>query len=148
MTEWHDTAACPEGCTYVADRAFIHPTPAQMAAAEHTLGRILRALVGLLDGESLFVPIGRFALPGWPGCNVWYLFQCAECEEMSVDYPRGSGYLSFTCQNAACGTKWIVRGRAFYEAAGCLPPPTPAQERKSRKQIMKRIRALPPPRRG
>lgn len=146
MTEWHDPATCAKGCTYVGNRAFIHVTKQQQDAAQHTLGRILKAMFGLLNLESLIVPIGRFTLPQWTGCHVWYLFHCVACKEMSVDYLHGHD-LYLTCQNDACGTHWHVRGKLFYELAGMPPPPTPAQERKMRKEIMQRIRALPPPRR-
>src|SRR3989344_6878058 len=70
----HRDTGCTE-CSYVADANIIRMFPEV---------RALRESVGI---EPVFV--GKFTMPKWSGHSSFYLFQCASCAELSVDYPHG-----------------------------------------------------------
>lgn len=121
----HDADACGQ-CTFVAHKDCIVVTPAQRAQAEVTLGKVLRAHLGLYDLEETIIPLGRFTMPGWTGHGMFWLFTCPECQLPAVDYLHG--YRPYL-RCPLCDVRLSVNGARFYEAAGLPLPPTRAQEK-------------------
>ena len=106
----HNSDACGS-CTFVANRESIYVSTEQVESVVST--------GSLRKREKSILSIGRFTLPQWPGCAVWYLFQCPGCDEISRDYVHGY-HARLTCQS--CGFYWELRGAHFFRDAG-LPEP-------------------------
>jgi hypothetical protein len=139
----HDPEACEKKCQFVANRESIYVPRALYEAAELTPGRLVRAFFRRQSLEDLIIPIGRFTLPQWSGCAIWYLFQCRSCYAFGVDYLHGYRvYIS--CQNEDCRTSWHLRQPRFYEAAGLAPPLTLAEQHAALRHMYRRLRNLPP----
>lgn len=105
----HDEEACGQ-CTFVANRESILVTKEQEHQAQGT-GSLRRR-------ENRIVSLGRFTLPRWSGCAMWYLLQCPECDSLSCDYVHGKGYM--VCDS--CEYRWFLRGKRFYHDAGRQAP--------------------------
>ena len=87
----HDENQCGK-CTFVANPESIVVTSAQRESATWTRKEVFKMLVRKLLWEDKVVSLGNFTMPGWAGHAVWYLFQCLECHELSIDYVHGYPY--------------------------------------------------------
>lgn len=120
----HDADTCGE-CTYVGHAENIMVTEEQLARSEITLGKWLRAKLGLYDLEDSIIAVGKFTLPRWTGHNIFWLFTCPECQLQSVDYLHGHrAYL----RCPGCTLNIGVRGERFYRETGRPTPPSRRQQ--------------------
>ena len=130
---------CPK-CTWVADKSFIRRTPEQQEAATMSPGKYLKAAFRLAHREDFVVALGLFTLPGWSGHNMWYLFECPDCQELSHDYLHGHR-LYLVCDN--CDARWQVQQGRFYEDSGLPKPPTFWQQLRMLREMQRRLNAEP-----
>jgi hypothetical protein len=110
----HDEKACGK-CQYVAngDSIVVHHRLIDTAAS---------ASGSLRKRERSIVELGRFTLPRWPGCAMWYLFQCPDCDALNRDYLHGYE-LYLKC--SICEFRWYVEHKRFYAEAGVQKRPGP-----------------------
>ncbi len=104
---------CDE-CTFVPDIEFIART-------------LPSDVMGKISKEPVF--IGSFTMPDWTGHSKFYVFRCAACKEIVVDYPHGytsHGYLFLCCYGCAKGKETIsgkntilsMKKKWFYDFEG------------------------------
>jgi len=105
----HDVQACGR-CTYVSGKENIVITPQQKRAAMiipcdeergdneflvELLKKNARILTRRASRDDFIVELGLFAVSTNPGHQMWYLFQCANCNQFSKSYVSGySRYLN------------------------------------------------------
>jgi ribosomal protein S27E len=135
MPAGHDVQACGK-CQFVGHQDFIVVTPQQRAEAGMTIGKALRARIGLYDPEDAIVFLGRYSLPRWVGHSAFWLFTCPGCLEQSVDYLHGHR-LYLKC--SSCGLLMHVYSARFYEESGLPQPPSPAQEAAHLKALRRQL---------
>lgn len=112
-------------CTYVAGAESVYYTPIQEKAARITAWDELLHSLGLRCLESKVVSLGYFVMPGWTNHIRMYLFECLQCEGLTVDYSHGF-QLNLTCSH--CKTQRSPQSSAYFKENGAEPPPTVWQQ--------------------